>query len=80
MKIKSIDQIDALLETVNECKSDVYLRSVYGDQYNLKSKLSTYVAIGTLLSDHGEDLELFCSNASDESKFLRFFAENPDVL
>lgn len=80
MKIKNKEQIHALLDTVNECSSDVYLMSVYGDRYNLKSELSTYIAIGTLLSDHGDDLELFCSNASDETKFLRFFSENPEVL
>lgn len=80
MKIKNKEQIHALLDTVKECKNDVYLMSVYGDRYNLKSELSTYIAIGTLLSDHGDDLELFCSNPSDESKFLKFFCENPEVL
>ena len=80
MKITNKEHIDALLDTVKQCKSDVYLKSVQGDQYNLKSELSTYIAIGDLLSDRGDDLELFCNNPEDESKFLRFFSENPEVL
>jgi hypothetical protein len=42
--------------------------------------MSQYIALGTLLSERGEELELFCQNVEDESLFLAFFAANPTAL
>ena len=61
------------------CKGEVTLRSVDGDIFNLKSKLSQYIAIAALLGQHGDELELFCSDSSDEGKFMHFLMENPGV-
>ena len=47
--------------------------------FNLKSKLSQYIAIAALLGQHGDELELFCSDSSDEGKFMHFLMENPGV-
>lgn len=80
MKISNEVQLHEFLEAVKKAKSDVYLKSVYGDCYNLKSELSKYMAIGALLEDKAEDLELFCNSPDDESLFLKFFHENPEVL
>ena len=51
-----------------------------GDKYNLKSELSQYLAIGALLKEHGNWLELFCSQKEDEIHFFHFFAEHPEVV
>ena len=80
MKLSNEIEITEFLKAIEQAKSAVYLRSIEGDCYNLKSPLSRYVAIGTLVSDHGNELELFCDIPSDEGLFLRFFHEFPDTL
>lgn len=80
MKIKREIELQAFLKAVDEAKSDVILRTSNGDDFNLKSLFSKYMAIGELLSEHGNELELFCMNKNDESLFLKFFYEYPEVL
>lgn len=79
MKLSKIEQVNEFLAIVDSCKGDVTLRSVDGDIFNLKSKLSQYIAIAALLGQHGDELELFCSDSSDEGKFMNFLMENPGV-
>ena len=72
---------DKLLEIVNtKCKGDVHLRSQYGDDFNLKSRLTQYIAISAMTAEHGDALELFCDHKDDEKYFMEFFMENPGVL
>lgn len=80
MKLTKISQVEDFLAIVNTCKGDVTLTSQYGDKYNMKSLLAQYVAIGALLGEKGDELELFCSLKEDEAKFLKFFNENPEVM
>lgn len=80
MKIKNIGQINEFLKAVDKCEGGVKLYSPYGDIYNIKSKLSQYIAIGELLSKHGDELELYCDRKTDESNFYAFFQNNPDVV
>ena len=80
MKLTKISQEEDFLAIVNTCKGDVILTSQYGDKYNMKSLLTQYVAIGALLGERGDALELFCSSKEDEAKFLKFFNENPEVM
>ena len=49
MKLSKIEQVNEFLAIVDSCKGDVTLRSVDGDIFNLKSKLSQYIAIAALL-------------------------------
>lgn len=49
MKFHSEKEISEFLSAVDKCTGDVYLKSVRGDCYNLKSELSKYVAIAALL-------------------------------
>lgn len=42
MKLSKIEQVNEFLAIVDSCKGDVTLRSVDGDIFNLKSKLSQY--------------------------------------
>ena len=80
MKLCKEIEITDFLNAIKEAKGEVWLESKYGDRYNLKSTLSRYVAIGALLTDHNEELELFCECKSDEGLFFKFFAEHPKVL
>ena len=75
MKIKSIKDVGTFLKVVNECEGEVY-----GDKYNLKSTLTQYVAVAALVGEHGDELELWCSNKNDEKKFLQMFNEHPEML
>ena len=79
MKFSNIEQINDFLATVDKAKGDVYLLSLSGDKYNLKSKLSQYISIGALLSEQGDSLELYCDLKEDESYFLNFLFSHPEV-
>ena len=80
MKLNNISEVQKFIDAVSKSKSEVWIESSEGDRLNLKSQLSQYVAIGALLSNHGEDYELFCASKSDVPLFLEFFSENPDTL
>lgn len=79
MKLTKISQVKDFLAAVNAAKDNVWLTSIYGDKYNLKSLLTQYAAIGALLGDKGDELELFCDKKEDEALFLKFFFEHPEV-
>lgn len=70
MKLNNIKDVQKFIETVNACQNDVYLKSVEGDVFNLKSSLSQYIAIGRLIEDAGETLELFAQTREDEALLL----------
>ena len=80
MKIKTAKNIKSFIDTVNSCEGDVWLESPWGDQINLKSELSQYIAAARLIEDKGELLELFCQLSCDEEKFYKYFDENPEVM
>ena len=74
MKIKSIEDIERFKEVIKKCEGQVWLESIYGDKYNLKSELSQYIAMAALLKDKNEDLELFASNQNDEVLLINFIS------
>ena len=80
MKINKEIELNELLKAIKRADGDVYLVSIQGDQYNLKSPLSRYVALGELIKDHGNELELFCQFKGDEPLFLNFFTNYPETL
>ena len=80
MKLHDRIEIVDFLNAVEHTKDKVYLKSLEGDCYNLKSVMSQYIAIAALLSEHGNELELFCDNKEDEKLFFSFFMSHPDVL
>lgn len=79
MKIGNLPQLNDFISTVNECRGQVWLESTEGDRFNLKSTLSQYIAYGRLLSEHGDLLELFCSDPDDEQRFYEFFGRHPEL-
>lgn len=79
MKIRNINQLNAFIDAVNRSEGSVWLESPEGDNFNLKSQFSQYIALGALLSQNGDRLELFCSNKQDEANFFQFVLEHPEV-
>lgn len=80
MRLKNIEQVNDFLAVVENCIGEVYLTSQYGDKFCLKSMMSRYVAMGALLGEHGDELEIYCAHKEDEAKFLNFLYEHEDVL
>ena len=80
MKLTKISQIKEFLSIVDSCQGNVWLVSLQGDKYNLKSTLTQYIAISALLGEKGNELELFCDVKSDENKCLDWFHNHPEVL
>lgn len=72
MKLNNVKDVEKFIQVVNDCKSDVYLKSLEGDVFNLKSSMSRYVAIGRLIEESGDSLELFASTKEDEALLLAF--------
>ena len=66
MKLTNIKQVEDFIAAVNRAHSNVWLVSPQGDRYNMKSALSQYIALGALLGQHGDELELFCDSKQDE--------------
>lgn len=80
MKIKNIKDVETFLNIVDHCNGEITLTSIYGDKFNMKSKLTQYVAISALLGEHGDELELWCSEKTDEEKFLKMFSDHPEMV
>ena len=79
MKLKNVPQLNDFIYAVNQCKGCVWLESPEGDKYNLKSVFSQYIALGKLLEERGDYLELFCQNVEDEKYFYDYFEKHPEV-
>ena len=75
MKLTNVKDVQKFVEAVNACENDVYLKSVEGDVFNLKSSLSQYIAIGRLLEESGDTLELFAQTREDEARLLKMLTE-----
>lgn len=75
MKLNNVTDVQKFIAAVNSCKNDVYLRSQEGDQFNLKSSLSQYIAIGRLLEESGDSLELFAQSREDEALLLEMLGQ-----
>lgn len=79
MKFKKAIDVNDFLRTVENCEGEVWLESVSGDKYVLKSVFSRYIAMSALLSEQGDNLELYCQLPEDRVKFYKYFYEHPDV-
>ena len=75
MKLKNIHEVEQFRNVIHQCKDDVFLKSQEGDVFNLKSAMSEYIALGRLLSEQGDSLDLFASNREDEGLLLNFLGE-----
>lgn len=76
MLLKDMKDVNLLISAVEKCKGDVVLRSIDGsEEFNLKSKLSQYIAISKLCDEHGDEYEVYCLNRDDQPYMLQFFRE-----
>lgn len=75
MKLKNVKDVEKFIQVINECEHNVYLKSPEGDVFNLKSSLSQYIAIGRLLDENGDALELFADSCNDEARLIQFLSE-----
>ena len=76
MLLKDAHDIDSLLTAVSKCRGDVILRNINQyEEFNLKSTLSRYIAIGELCKEHGDEWEVFCMDKADEGYMIQFFME-----
>jgi len=75
MKLQNIKEVEEFRKVIKSCEKDVYLKSPEGDIFNLKSSLSEYIALGRLLSEAGDSLELYASCQEDERRLLAFLNE-----
>lgn len=80
MKFTTVNEVNEFLRTVEGCKGQVWLESVYGDKIVLNSVLSHYIAMSMLLTQQGEILELFCQFPEDEAKFFKYFNKFPGTV
>lgn len=75
MRLTNVKDVQKFTQVVNECEHDVYLKSQEGDVFNLKSSMSQYIAIGRLIEESGDTLELFADSKEDEARLIRFLCE-----
>ena len=76
MLLKNAHDIDSLLDAINKCRGDVILRNINQyEEFNLKSTLSRYIAIGELCKQEGDQWEVFCMDKADEGYMIQFFME-----
>ena len=75
MKLSNVTDVQKFIAAVNSCENDVYLKSLEGDVFNLKSSLSQYIAIGRLLEESGDSPELFAQTREDEARLLTMLGE-----
>ena len=70
MRLRSEADIHAFMDAVNACQGEVYLKSPEGDIFNLKSSMSRYIAIGRLIEEQGDTLELFANRQEDQGRLM----------
>lgn len=75
MRLRSEADIQEFLDVVASCEGGVYLKSPEGDIFNLKSSLSRYVALGRLLEEQGDSLELFADRREDRARLMGLVAD-----
>ena len=73
MKVQNISDVNAFFKMIDECKGTVELVSDEGDRINLKSKLSQYLSMATLLSNaYIEKLDLVAHEKEDIERIIKF--------
>ena len=59
---------------IKACKKDVYVKhNTRKEEYNVKSLFGRHFALAKLMSNHGDEYEIFCNDAKDEGIMMDFF-------
>lgn len=75
MKIMNVKNIDSFCKMIDSCEGRVSLVTEDGSRFNLKSKLSQFVALSHYLGkDHEtiDELEIESENAKDMAKIINY--------
>jgi hypothetical protein len=74
MKIKNIKDIDGFFKVIDTCEGRVELITGEGDRLNLKSKLSQFVSLTTVLKSEVEipELEIVAYEPADTERIISF--------
>ena len=74
MKLKNIENPQALMEVIDSCKGTVELITPEGDRLNLKSKLCQYISLANIFTSAAEipELEIIAHEPEDVQKILAF--------
>lgn len=74
MKLFNIERADDFFDVVNSCENKVELVTPQGDRYNLKSKLSQFVALAKVfpMEDKISEVEIVAENPKDTARLLQF--------
>lgn len=79
MKLNNAIELYAFKEAIAKSEGAVWLESIDGDKFNLKSIFSQYLGLAELIKDRSTDLELFCQLPEDRALFYKFFQDNPEA-
>lgn len=75
--LKDFKEVQDFHKVVKECDSDVYLIKNDGsEEFNLKSALSEFIALGRLAEKYGDQYEIFCQNSTDEAKIMKYLYQH----
>lgn len=66
MRLRTIESWVQFVDALDQCEGNIILNSKYGDTYNLKSKLSQFLALNVLINASSDVLELVCSKKEDD--------------
>lgn len=72
MRLRDLKDVEAFKKVIRECVGHVWLESIYGDYYDLKSEFSAYMAMADLLRDEEGKLELFAQLPEDKMRLVNF--------
>ncbi|MBR3601932.1 MAG: polya polymerase [Lachnospiraceae bacterium] len=75
MKVKNITNLEKFFGVIDQCEEKVELVTENGDKFNLKSKLSQYVAL-TIFGGVIPSVELITHSPSDSGKIIRYMMSN----
>lgn len=75
VKVKNITNLEKFFGVIDQCEEKVELVTENGDKFNLKSKLSQYVAL-TIFGGVIPSVELITHSPSDSGKIIRYMLSN----
>lgn len=74
MRLRNLESWVQFVNALDHCKGKVFLNSIYGDSYNLLSKLSQFLALNVIMNSSAGDVELICTDKDDEKSLREYFA------
>lgn len=77
MKVMNITNVEKFFKVIDQCEEKVELVTENGDKYNLKSKLSQYVALAKVVfGGIIPEVELVTHSSSDAKRIMRYVMYN----